>query len=479
MNPSANPFSLLPYDLMIIGGGINGAAIARDAALRGLSVALLEKEDFASGASSTNSKLVHGGLRYLAQFAFAQVYESLHERDLLLKNAPELVVPRSFVFPVFSGAARPLWMVKFGLTVYDLLDRGRSLPLHQNLSAQEVLEHFPQLRTEGLQGGCLYYDAQMKDARLVIETILDAEAAGAQCWNYVRVTGLRGQEIDYMSDRRVWAGTLKAKVIVNATGAWANQIFAMNQENANLVRPSKGVHLVIPQVHRSEALVLNAPQDGRIFFVIPWGEYSLLGTTDTFYEGDPDEVKVEKEDVAYLVNAYTAYFGQTCPVISFFVGLRPLPAAGLRADPSNVSRQELIYESPSGMLSILGGKFTTHRAMAEKVVDRVCTQLKRTLACSNATRPLRSTLPAQGQVKHAIAVEKALTLADWYLRTSSIGYGSSKGLDSLNEVVEEFSSLLKWDERTREMEVQKYGEQVGIEPGISDHRPSRLQGIGM
>ena len=340
-----NPI-LESYDVAVIGGGINGVAVARDAALRGLSVVLLEKEDFASGASSTNSKLVHGGLRYLAHFELRQVRESMRERDLLLKNAPELVWARPFALPVYEGIARPYWMVKLGLIVYDWLDRVKPLPGHSNLSRDQLLAHFPGLRSDGLQGGCLYYDAQMKDARVVIETMLDAGSLGAHCWNYVRVSGVQNQEIAYVSGRRGWSGVLKAKAIVNATGAWANQLFTMNHDDSATIRPSKGVHLVIPQVHaKGVFLVLSAPQDGRLFFVIPWESYSLIGTTDTFYEGDPDRVKVDSEDIDYLRRAYEAYFDKPCSVISSFVGLRPLPST-LRKNPSNVSRRDFIHGLP-------------------------------------------------------------------------------------------------------------------------------------
>jgi glycerol-3-phosphate dehydrogenase len=269
-------------------------------------------------------------------------------------------------------------MVRLGMMLYDFLDREKVLPSHKALSKEEIFDEFPSIKKEGLKGGCLYYDAEMDDQRIVIENIRSAQEMGALSLNQSKVVQIheKNGKINAVSFERRNTKEIEyveAHYIVNATGAWSNEILAQDKAKSTCaVKPSKGVHLVIPQLHEEKALILTTPQDQRIFFALPWKGNTLLGTTDTFYEGDPSQLRVEEEDVNYLLTALAHYFpklplGKEC-VIDSFVGLRPL-ALSKPSDPSSVSRDHLISRSATGLVTVLGGKFTTHRLIAEEVVD--------------------------------------------------------------------------------------------------------------
>lgn len=512
-------------DLIVIGGGINGAAIARDASMRGLSVTLLEKRDFGAGASTKTSKLVHGGLRYLENRDFALVKESLYEQALLLRNAPHIVHPLTFLFPVYAHTPRPLWQVHLGLYIYDFFSRHNGMPGHRKCSKKEVVDHYPQMNQKDLLGGCEYHDAQMLDNRLVIENILAAESAGAVVLNYAEVFKLlrTKDRIDGIYFRNVLTGqegSISCKAIVNATGAWSNQITAMDSSASHLrVTPTKGTHLVIPQVYKSEALILHAPQDGRIFFILPWGNHSLLGTTDTFYNKDPNDVSVEDSDIAYLLEAFNFYFPQLqltkSSIIASFAGLRPLVSNDSNSiSPSGISRSHAIHRSETGLITILGGKFTTHRKIAQDVVDAVLTELGTTVKChpcatmltplpgawhhhtqEDVRLKLRSAGLKNEQVNHlmsnygelslrilkiiqsdsreavpicpehphifaeltyAISVEHAKRLDDWFCRRTSIAYDSGCERKCLSKVAARFAALLGWNQSQMEQAISLY-----------------------
>ena len=294
------------FQLAILGGGINGVSIARDAAQRGLSVLLLEKMilDQAPALRALNWSMA--GLRYLTSYAFGLVKESLQERALLLKNAPHLVKRLPFLFPVYRGDAHPLWMVKLGIALYDWLSPNGE-KFHQNLTQAEISAAVPTLLSAGLKGGCSYFDAQMQDNRLVIENMRSAEAEGATLFNYTSASAIsRENELFRIETER---GPFYSKCLVNATGAWSNLTrTALSLSEDFLVYPTKGVHLVLPQIHSGHALALTAPQDGRLLFVIPWMGYSLLGTTDTPFSGDPDHVAIDPEDRDYLLERCATIF---------------------------------------------------------------------------------------------------------------------------------------------------------------------------
>jgi glycerol-3-phosphate dehydrogenase len=333
-------------DLLVIGGGINGAGIAREAALRGLRTALVDKGDFASGTSSRSSKLIHGGLRYLEQGDVRLVLEASLERDLLRRVlAPHLVRPLPFFFPVYQGGPVSLWKLRGGLLAYDVLAGFRNIARHRIVRGAAAVDLEPKIRRDGLVGGALYYDCATDDARLVLETILAAEDAGASCLNYVAVERFEKREARivgaWLRDREPAAEgpvLVRARSVVNATGPWLDGIRELDDPGAaRLLRPTKGVHVVVERerVGNRHAVVLNAVADRRVLFVIPWGDRALVGTTDTDHPGDPDHVTIESEDVDYLLETVNAHFPEArlgpSDVVAAFAGLRPL-VAGARRD---------------------------------------------------------------------------------------------------------------------------------------------------
>jgi glycerol-3-phosphate dehydrogenase len=363
-----------PLDLLILGGGITGAGVALDAALRGLRVGLIDKGDFASGTSSVSSKLVHGGLRYLEHAEFHLVYEALHERGLLLHNAPHLVRPLRFIIPFYRGSRVAPWKWRAGLTVYDLLAGRHNIRRSRPLELSEVRGEFPTLQDTSLLGGADYYDAQMDDARLCIEVLRTAALQGARVANYVEAVAFESggiRVVDRISGKE-WV--LRARQVLNAAGPWVDAVgrLAGDMSGPNL-RPTKGVHLVVRDLGLSSAFLLLHPEDGRVFFVIPWLGKTLLGTTDSFTDEAADGLTVTDADVHYLLAGYGRYFSpvlETRDVLGSFVGLRPLIRAKA-GDPAGLSREFRLWRSPSGLLNIAGGKYTTYRRMAEVVTDAV------------------------------------------------------------------------------------------------------------
>jgi len=375
------------FDVLVIGGGITGSGVARDAALRGLKVALVEREDFGSGTSSRSSRLIHGGLRYLEHGHLRLVFEASTERRLLLKLAPHLVRPLGFTWPVYKGARVPRWKLNAGLMLYDALALFRNVKGHAGLSVRQVTEREPMLRTEGLTGGARYYDAATDDARLTVANALGAAEAGATVLNHVKVSGLvfeeggkaRGAEgIDTLTGRSF---RVSARAVVNATGPWTEEVRRMEQQPGStaLVRGSKGVHLAVPRerIGNQEALTLLSAVDGRVYFVLPSGAHAIIGTTETATSAHPAEVRATESDVAYLLESANAFFPNArltrADVVSAWAGIRPLAATGYDAKGSanSASREHVVSVSPSGVVGISGGKLTTFRVMAADVVDAV------------------------------------------------------------------------------------------------------------
>jgi glycerol-3-phosphate dehydrogenase len=376
-----------PVDVLVIGGGITGAGIARDAALRGFRTALVDKGDFGSGTSSLSSRLIHGGLRYLEQFAFRLVFEASRERRVLLRTAPHLVRPLPFLFPVYRGARVPAWQLRAGMWLYDLLAAFRNVRMHRWLGRAAALRLEPGLRATGLRGAALYYDAQVDDARLVLATVRAAAQAGALVANYAEVTGLvkpdgrvRGAMVrDVLGGRGFM---VRALVVVNAAGPWADQVRRLDDPHAEpLLRPTKGAHVVVPRrrIGHTRAVTLTSPLDGRVMFVLPWDDSSYIGTTDTDADCSPDDVRVTAADVIYLLRSANAFFPDARlgphDVTATWAGLRPLLRRDDTLPPSRVSREHRIVESPSGLFTIAGGKLTTYRVMAYDMVDRVAARL--------------------------------------------------------------------------------------------------------
>jgi len=375
-----------PVDVLIIGGGITGAGIARDAALRGFRTALVDKSDFGAGTSSHSSRLIHGGIRYLEQRAFHLVFEASRERRVLLKIAPHLVRPLAFLFPIYRGGRIPAWKLRAGMWLYDLLSVFRNVHWHRWLRAKTVRRVEPALRERGLSGAALYWDAQTDDARLVIATIRSAIRAGALAANYVETTALlkpdgrvRGAVVrDVLTGQ---TASIRANVVVNATGPWSDHLRRLDDpQAAPMLRLTKGAHVTVPRrrMGNEHAVTLLSQLDGRVMFVLPWGELSYIGTTDTDADSSPDELRVTAADVTYLLRSANAAFPDAHlganDVISAWSGLRPLLRED-HANPSQVSREHRVLESPQGLISIAGGKLTTYRVMARDVVDRVAARL--------------------------------------------------------------------------------------------------------
>ena len=397
------------FDLVVVGGGINGAGIARDAAMRGMSVAVLEKDDFASGTSSRSTKLVHGGIRYLEHYAFGLVHEASIERALLLKTAPHLVKPLSFLMPVYRGSRHGPFLINLGLWLYDALALFRNVRNHENLGVADFERLAPGIRSGDLLGGPLFYDAQTDDARLTLENLRAAHARGAVIANRARVTEflvaggkLRGVAAEDSLDGGAFE--IRGRVVVNATGPWSDAMRRLAQPGApGHLRITKGVHILLPRqklplVH---AVVIISPIDQRVLFAIPWEDTLLVGTTDTDFEGNLDELAAEPGEVDYLLETLVSYFPKLSigrgDILSTYAGVRPLLAGpGANGGASAASREHKLLEESSGLLTLVGGKLTTFRKMAQQVVDRVGTilgsehGLRMAEKCRTAELPLRS-----------------------------------------------------------------------------------------
>lgn len=391
------------FDLLVIGGGINGAGIARDASMRGLRVALVEKGDFASGTSSKSSKLIHGGVRYLQQRDFRLVRVACRERDLLRRRlAPHLVQPLPFLFPVYRGDPVGIVTLGLGMWVYDLLAAFRNIRAHRMLTAKSTLGMEPGLRGDGLKGAALYYDCFTDDARLTLETILAARSEGAVAANYIELTAFTKENGRiagaWIQDRLSGADIqVRARRVVNATGPWADQLRRLDDTSAPpCLRVTKGVHIIVPKdrIGNTHAVVLHSPRDQRVLFVIPWDTHAIIGTTDTDFDGSPDDVRADERDIEYLLEAANWFFPRAGlradDVVSTYAGLRPLVASGEGKDPSAVSREEAIFESPSGLVTLAGGKLTTYRLVAEKIVDMVAKDsvVSGKRVCTTGEKPL-------------------------------------------------------------------------------------------
>jgi glycerol-3-phosphate dehydrogenase len=372
------------FDVLVIGGGINGAAIAHLSAHCGAKVALLEKDDFADGTSSKSTKLLHGGIRYLENFEFDLVHESLKERFIQWQAAPYLVKPLSFVVPVYKDDPRALWMMKLGVWLYDLLGGKYRIGHYRSLSVAQTTALAPAIAADGLIGAVEYFDAQMDDARICLENVLMADKYGAAAANYIevesfikdksqRAIGVKAHDV--LSGRRM--DIFGSKIIV-AAGPWSDQLMAEDVPYAlKRLRLTKGVHLVYRGVISSSAFLLQSHQDRRIFFVIPFKGNSLIGTTDTDYHQSPDSVRVEEADIQYLLQEASRVFSNInfdrSKIIATFAGLRPLVAD--KGHPSQVSRKHVIETKPSGICFVMGGKYTTYRAIAQETVEKALPHL--------------------------------------------------------------------------------------------------------
>ncbi|MES3035691.1 MAG: glycerol-3-phosphate dehydrogenase/oxidase [Gemmatimonadota bacterium] len=406
------------FDLLVVGGGITGAGVARDAALRGLRVALVEADDWASGTSSRSSRLVHGGVRYLEHGHLHLVFEASRERRTLLRIAPHLVRPLRFTWPVYDGARIPRWKLRAGLMAYDSLSLFRNVGTHHGASRRNILQREPSLRGEGLLGGARYWDASTDDVRLTLANVVSAAEAGAVVMNHVAVTAFTHDAQQQVSgadviDRTTGArGTIAARVVVNATGPWSDVTRRLDDgvERA-AVHGSKGVHIAVPRsrVPCCDALTLLHPDDGRVFFILPSPVHTIVGTTETTATAGPASVRADGEDVRYLLRAANHFFPaaqlEPVDVISAWAGIRPLVAHdGTTAN--DASREHHVGVSASGLLSVTGGKLTTYRAMAAEIVDRVERAAGRRQLTASVTGD--ALLPGAGDLSHELELQTAL-----------------------------------------------------------------------
>ncbi len=484
-NPSESSTGCLTdgiLDLLVIGGGIVGAGVARDAAMRGLQIGLIEQYDFAFGTSSRSSRLLHGGLRYLAQGRVGLVREASKEKCVLHRIAPHLADPLPFVFPTRKGLRWAKWKLSVGVKLYDLLCGRRNLGKSGTLGRAAMLEMLPWLAPEGITGAVRYYDGLTNDARLVLDTLRSAAGHGALVANYVRFEDANRQDNGWqcsMKDVRNDRPTeLQAKCIVNATGPWSDKL----PHSRTKLRLTKGVHLVVDRrrLPVPDAVVLT--EGDRILFAIPWGERVILGTTDTDYDGPVESPRCDNGDVAYVLEVVASLFPkagiEASDVISTWSGLRPL-VADRRGNPSDISRRHEIKMGEPGWWDITGGKLTTYRLMAEQTVDRIVRYLGcNAEPCRTAAEPLLSGSETEGlsavvppgvserAVRHYCTDEWAVHLDDVMVRRTSWRYYHRDHLEIAGRVAGWMAEVLGWDKTTTEAELDRYRRCVGEQPDL-------------
>ncbi len=441
--------------------------------MRGLRVALVEQGDFASGTSSRSSRLLHGGLRYLAQGRVGLVRQAGREKTILGRIAPHLSDPLGFIFPSYQGSGWSHGKMRIGVKLYDLLSGVRGGPRSQSLDVRQTLSLLPELESRNLSGAVCYGDGLTSDSRLVLDTLRSAGRHGAGLWNYLRLEKAR------RSGRR-WVCTLHdvlggrgvelvAACVVNAAGPWADKLPAA----AVRLRLTKGVHLVVDRARLPVPQAVVMTEGRRILFAIPWGQRTLLGTTDTDYAGPLDDVRTDPGDVEYLLDVANANFPAvkltSRDVISQWAGVRPLIATNRQAGPSDISRSHFIRLDDRGWMDAAGGKLTTYRLMAEKAVDQIARFLGRSLApCMTAFEPLvtpgeaeglSGVLPppvSRGAVEHYCASEWAVHLDDVMIRRTSWRHYLDDPSGTASQVAQWMGEILHWDETRLSEELDRY-----------------------
>lgn len=516
------------FDVVVIGGGIIGAGIARDVALRGLRVALFEKRDFGSGTTAGSTRLIHGGLRYLEMLDFRLVRMDLRERETLLRIAPHLVRPLEFIMPFYRSSLFYRAKMRIGMRLYDLLSYDKSLPRHRFLSASQLKELEPNLRQQGLQGAAVYFDAQANSPeRLCLENIIDACEHGARTFNYAEVTGalrtgdsIQGVRVrDLLSDEKA-EFEVKSRIVINASGAWFDRVAGiLTAPVPQQIRTTKGVHITCPPV-TNRAVVVFSPIDGRLMFVIPWLGYSWLGTTDTDFTDDPAMVQTNAADVDYMLRSVKDYFPALDTERIYFsnAGVRALVRE--EGSESSVSRMHRIADGAksgaSNLISVLGGKITGYRAIAEEATDAVCAKLKITASCQTAVTLLPGTRGEQAvtdvtnappagvtqetvahlfnlygnragevinlaaesedlreplsphapdiaaQVVFAVRTEQCARLVDFLLRRTLLGFSQDQGQSASARVASLLAQELAWSPERTAAEMHEYQNHIAM-----------------
>jgi glycerol-3-phosphate dehydrogenase len=490
------------FDVLVIGGGITGCGVARDAAMRGLKVVLVERDDFASGTSGRSSRLIHGGIRYLEHRQLHLVRESIREREILLRIAPHLVQPLAFTWPIYRGARVGRLKLGAGLFIYQIMAGNRA---HRSfsLNTAETLEREPALAKAGLSGSAVYSDARTDDARLTIANAIDADQKGAVVVNHTLVTDIIRDGRKAIGARVIsrLSGTeqeIRARVIVAATGVWQND-FLGGSASPQRHRGSKGVHIGVPRqrVGNREAITMISPIDGRVMFCLPAGTQTIIGTTDTWTDDPPETVHAAPGDVDYLIRSANAYFpdARLSPddVISAWAGIRPL-AGGQPNDPSAASREHSIVTDDSGVIHVTGGKLTTYRAMAAEIVDQVQQALGQRprqpptdsvelpgsdrdqgIASlqrddSRLAQTLVDGLPYTGaHLAYGVRREKAQTLSDLLIRRTHLAFETrDHGVTIAARAADIVAPMLEWTDQMKSARVLEFKEDVGRIFAISD-----------
>jgi len=515
-----------PFDAVIVGAGVNGCGVARDAAMRGLRVLLLDKGDISAGTTAASTRLIHGGLRYLEHGEVGLVRESLRERETLLRRvAPHLVSPLPILVPVYDGRRRGTLTVRAGMLAYDLLSASKSLPRHRMLTGTEARAHAHGLATEGLRGAALFYDAQVEYAeRLAVENALAARACGATVLTYARVVCLiveDGAARGVVFKDLLGGATHEARApfILNAAGPWVDEVLeGSGAEGEKLIGGTKGSHIVVRAFAGAPraAVYAEAIADSRPFFVVPWDGKFLIGTTDERYAGDLDRVEADAREIEYLLretnHAFPAARLTRGDVLYTYSGVRPLPRVN-EGEEGSITRRHFVRPSRvRGLYSVVGGKLTTYRALAEGAVELIFRTLGKTPPpCQTADVPLpgaavedfdafrrdfaaQSTLPPEStarllkvygaraaevlrlaqsdaelsqviseetgsvgaEVVYAFREELAETLADCLMRRTMVGLNSSLGLDALEHAARVAQKFFGWDDARAALEVESY-----------------------
>ena len=509
------------FDLIVIGAGINGAGVARDAAMRGLTVCIIDKGDISSGTSSWSTRLIHGGLRYLEHFELGLVRESLHERETLLRIAPHLVKPLPILIPIYRGARRGKLQIRAGMLLYDLLAKDNALPSYRMLSRDEALKQAPGLNSDGLIAAAVYYDAQVEFAeRLVLENVLAARKSGTKVFTYSRVVRLAtangratGVELICNDQRKA----LRGDFIINAAGPWVDELLQTTTNTNRLIGGTKGSHIVVAPFRDapSEALYTEAQTDGRPFFIIPWNGNYLIGTTDVHFEGNLDNVSCDESEIEYLLTETNRVLPRSQltrnEILFTYSGVRPLPFTDVR-DEQKITRRHFIrqHREFANVCSLVGGKLTTYRSLAEQTVDLVFNKLNRqSPKCSTAHVPLpgaedyatfaaeftakeifdptvrnrllqiygsrtaelvelceantelmkclNSASPAiRGEIVFAFEQEMAQTLSDCLLRRTMVGLNSDLAIGEDEDAAKVGQRFLGWSDDRAKQEVENY-----------------------
>ena len=473
---------MTPFDLVVVGGGITGLGVARLAARNGLAVAVLERGDLASGASSSSSHMLHGGLRYLEHGHLGLVREALHERAAVTCLAPDLALPTRFLLPFRRGDRRPIWKLRAGLALYDLLAGRRSLAPHAVIRAREASALEPDLLPSGLLGAGVYSDVVMDDARLAVAVGRDAAAHGAAIHPWTEVLGARpaaAERVEVRARDLLGGGerTLTARAVVNAAGPWVDEVrrrlvcsFTPGAPDPPpLLRPSRGVHLIFPALTRGHGLLLTARSDGRVFFVIPFAGMSLTGTTEVEVSSPPRpvELRPDVEEIRYLRSELSRVLPlpSRAPVLAVTSGIRPLLAAN--GPVGEAPREHRVVED-GPIVTIAGGKYTTFRAMARDVLARLAARLGRegrpfVDSIEPLPRPMSPQHPVERLAAFAVESEFARRVEDVVRRRTRLWLTPDRGRAAAAKVAGVLAQRLGWDDARRREELQRYQETLADE----------------